>query len=154
MFSRPVEPDYPITAVYGQKAARYTWSMDPDNGFWLPIKGRDGLGQHRGTDFRCPIGTVVHAMCDGLILRARYENPLDPSEGAGLYILQLVSVPGYDNWVLRYSHLSKRHVKPGDKVYRGECIGETGDTGQLVEPFLHVDLMNVLRQWRAIPLET
>lgn len=153
MFSRPVDHAFPIRAFYGEKNRRYTWSLDSDNGFWIPIKGPDGLGQHRGTDFDCPVGTVVRAMVDGIIIRTRFESSLDAAAGAGLYILQLVNSPGYDSWVLRYSHLKAVYVHPGKRVIRGEGIAESGRSGDAESPYLHVDLMNLKRQWRAIPLE-
>lgn len=153
MFRRPVDHVYPIKAFYGQKEPHYTWSIDPDNGFWIPVRGKDNLGQHRGTDFDCPVGTAVRAMAAGVILRARFESAIDIEEGAGLHILQLVSLVGFDNWVIRYSHLKSVFVKPGDPVERGAILGESGKTGDVTSPYLHVDLVDVRRQWKAIPLE-
>lgn len=153
MFTRPVDHAFQIQRYYGEKDRRFTWSLDPDNGFWIPIKDQYGFGQHRGTDFDCPIGTVVRAMADGIIIRRRFESALDAKEGAGLYVLQLVSMPGYDNWVLRYAHLRAVYVEPGDRIVRGQPIAESGNTGDVLSPYLHVDLMNLKRQWRAIPLE-
>lgn len=154
MFSRPVETSCPITCYYGEKHPRFTWSLDPDNRFWIPVRGSDSLGQHRGTDFDCPVGTVVRAMSDGLIIRARYENNLNQSAGAGYHILQLVTMPGYDSWILKYAHLSKANLVPGARVVRGDPIGQSGQSGAVDRPYLHVDLMNLRRQWEAIPFES
>lgn len=153
MFSRPVDLTYPIKAFYGTKDRRYDWSID-DNGLWVPIKGPEGKGSHRGTDFSCPSGTIVRAMADGLVIRTRFENPLDFSQGAGLYILQLVIMPGYDSWILKYSHLKAVHIEPGTRIYRHTPIAESGESGAAQEPYLHCDLMNLRHQWQAIQLET
>lgn len=153
MFSRPVDIRYAIKTYYGEKSQKYEWSID-DNDLWIPIRGPHGYGQHRGTDFDCPSGTIVRAMCDGMVIRGRYENALDSTEGAGLYLLQLVIMPGYDSWILRYSHLQAIHVEVGSRIYRHTPIAESGATGNAQSPFLHIDLMNMRHQWRAIPLET
>jgi len=152
-FARPVDPRYPIKAHYGDKGSQYDWSMERDTGYWLPMKGEDGLGEHRGTDFDCPIGTIVRAMSDGMILRSRFENSLDTSVGAGLYILQIVSMMGRDSWVLKYSHLKGSYVKPAQRVRRGDPIAESGMSGKCLYPTLHVDLMNLQHQWRPIVCE-
>lgn len=154
MFIRPVDDRFSIKAFYGEKNKRYTWSIDPENGFWIPIQGKDGIGQHRGTDFDCPIGTVVRAMADGFVIRARFQDTLNHSAGAGLHILQFINTPEYDGWVLRYAHLKAVYVKPGGLVLSGQAIAESGNTGDVVSPYLHVDLMNLKRQWRAIALES
>ncbi len=93
-------------------------------------------------------------MADGVIIRARFESALDATAGAGLYILQLVNLPGYDSWVLRYSHLKAVYVAHGAQVYRGQAMAESGNTGAVLSPYLHVDLMNLKQQWKAIPLES
>lgn len=151
MFNRPVEA--PIRAHYGERDWHYPWSIDPDNGLWIPVKDRDGLGHHRGTDFDCPLGSVVRAMADGIIVRARFQNALDAKAGAGLYIIQLINEPGYDSWTLRYTHLKAVYVGPGERVKAGQGIAESGNSGAAERPYLHVDLMNLHHQWRAVPLE-
>jgi len=150
-FLAPVEA--PIKAYYGDKGRQYDWSVDPDNGFWLPIKAADGFGQHRGTDFECPPGTVVRAMADGVVVRSRFESPLNVKEGAGLYILQLVMLIGFDSWVIKYSHLKASHVTPGQRIQRGDAIAESGNSGNVLSPYLHVDLMNLRHQWQPIPFD-
>ena len=153
LFIKPVDTLSPIKVDYGEPGTKYTWSIDLDTGFWIPIKGPDGLGHHNGIDFDCPVGSVVRSMSDGFILRSKFENHLDTTEGSGLYILQLVILPGFDSWVLKYTHLKSSFVSPGQSVKRGEAIAESGFSGNSLSSYLHVDLMNLSHQWRPIPLD-
>jgi murein DD-endopeptidase MepM/ murein hydrolase activator NlpD len=92
-------------------------------------------------------------MADGLVIRSRFESALDSKEGAGLYILQLVMLPGYDSWVLKYSHLKGSHAVPGQTVRTGDPLAESGNTGAVLSPYLHVDLLNLRHRWQEIPFE-
>jgi len=89
-------------------------------------------------------------MVDGIIIRSRFENALDSTLGSGLYIFQLVMLVGYDSWCLKYSHLKASYVSVGQKVKAGEGIAESGQSGDAISPFLHVDLMNLKKQWKNI----
>ncbi len=85
---------------------------------------------HKGTDFRAEIGTPVYAMNDGIVRIARnftvYGNVIAIDHGQGLITL--------------YMHLSKINVKQGDMVKIGENIGESGQTGYVSAPHLHISI--------------
>lgn len=115
----------------------------------LPIKGGKittaykkpgkmwSKGYHTGVDFAVPVGTDVIAVCDGVIENANW--------GAA-YGTQLVQkVDG--GWVI-YAHLSKALVKAGDKVKKGQHIGESGNTGNSSGPHLHFEMRDNIR-WSA-----
>jgi murein DD-endopeptidase MepM/ murein hydrolase activator NlpD len=153
-FARPVDDRSPVCANFMDWGEHYAWKVDLDTRLWIP-KGSDpgAKGQHVGVDFDCFPGTVVSAMSDGIIARSRYENPTYPESGAGLYVLQLVQMHGYDAWWLKYSHLRRIFVEPGDEVKRGQAIGETGRSGNAAKPVLHVDLQNTRKQFSPIAWE-
>ena len=106
--------DGKITCVYGKKGKM--WSK----------------GYHTGCDFAVPVGTDVLAVADGVIANANWGKS---------YGVQLVeALP--DGTFFIYAHLSKALVKPGDKVTKGQHIGESGNTGNSSGPHLHVELRN------------
>jgi murein DD-endopeptidase MepM/ murein hydrolase activator NlpD len=85
---------------------------------------------HRGTDFRAPVGTPVHASNAGEVVLARelyYEgNCVVIDHGLGFMTL--------------YMHLSKFEVKEGDKVEKGQIIALSGGTGRVTGPHLHMSV--------------
>ncbi len=85
---------------------------------------------HRGTDYRAPAGTPVHASNAGEVVLARelyYEgNCVVIDHGLGFMTL--------------YMHLSKFDVKEGDKVEKGQVIALSGGTGRVTGPHLHLSV--------------
>jgi murein DD-endopeptidase MepM/ murein hydrolase activator NlpD len=85
---------------------------------------------HRGTDFRAPMGTPVHASNAGEVVLARelyYEgNCIIVDHGLGFMTL--------------YMHLSKFDVKEGEKVGKGQEIALSGSTGRVTGPHLHMSV--------------
>jgi murein DD-endopeptidase MepM/ murein hydrolase activator NlpD len=47
-----------------------------------------------------------------------------------------------------YGHLSEAHVKVGDRIRKGEVIGEIGAEGNVTGPHLHYEVQRGPR-WRA-----
>ena len=85
---------------------------------------------HAGMDFSANIGTPVYATGDGKVIKAGWET------GYG-NLIQVDHGFGYVTW---YAHLSKYKVRPGQKVVRGEVIGEVGNTGKSTGPHLHYEV--------------
>ena len=85
---------------------------------------------HAGMDFSANIGTPVYATGDGKVIKAGWET------GYG-NLIQVDHGFGYVTW---YAHLSKYKVRPGQKVVRGEVIGEVGNTGKSMGPHLHYEV--------------
>ena len=85
---------------------------------------------HDGHDYSAQIGTGVHSTADGRVKQSRYWGSF------GNYI----EVDHGNGYVTVYGHLSKRNVKTGDKVLRGQKIGEVGNTGRSTAPHLHYEI--------------
>ena len=84
---------------------------------------------HEGVDMGCPVGTAVHASDGGTVIRAGYFG------GYGL----CVDIEHSDGWTSRYGHLNSTAVKAGDKVYQGQYIAESGNSGRSTGPHLHFE---------------
>lgn len=95
-----------------------------------PITGR--IQGHQGVDMGSPIGTPVYATGDGTV-----AFDLEGTSGYGKQVL-LNHGFGYKT---RYAHLSKIDVVPGQKVKRGEKIGEVGNTGRAKGAHLHYEVI-------------
>lgn len=82
---------------------------------------------HSGVDFRANSNTPVHAVNTGIVRLAKHlyysGNHVIVDHGLGLFT--------------NYSHLSKIHVSPGQRIEKGELIGYAGETGRVNGPHLH-----------------
>ncbi|WP_323783061.1 M23 family metallopeptidase [Thalassovita sp.] len=90
-------------------------------------------GNHLGIDLLAPRGAPVLAAADGVVVASFYE----PAYGNRVQISH-----GLDSEGRRVStrsvHLNKRLVAKGDKVVRGQKIGEVGSTGALAGTLNHL----------------
>lgn len=86
--------------------------------------------KHTGLDIAAPVGTAVKASDGGTVTWVGYEG------GYG----KLIKIDHGANYVSYYGHLSKYNVKVGQKVYKGQKIGEVGNTGNSTGPHLHFEI--------------
>lgn len=112
---RPLKNMYSVTSGFGRR--------------YHPILKR--LRAHTGVDIAAPKGTPVYATADGTVTS---ESP------GGGYGLVVVINHGYTYKTL-YAHLSKKTVKPGQKVKRGQVIGYVGSTGMSTGSHLHYEVI-------------
>lgn len=89
---------------------------------------------HKGVDMACDKGVPVYAAGDAVVEST--DRGLRRS-GYGQQVL-LDHEFGYKT---RYAHLSRIMVQPGDKVVRGQIIGEVGSTGGSTGPHLHYEVI-------------
>ncbi len=86
---------------------------------------------HSGMDFSAKVGTEIYATGNGVVTFAGwkqgYGNCLMIDHGYGFETL--------------YGHMSKFKVRVGQKVTRGEVIGEVGNTGKSTGPHLHYEVI-------------
>ena len=95
-----------------------------------PFTGRSK--RHTGVDFALKPGNPIYATGDGVVEKVKFE------------------FFGYGNQVLidhgfgyktRYAHMKSINVVEGMKVKRGECIGESGNSGRSSGPHLHYEVI-------------
>ena len=85
---------------------------------------------HEGHDFSAEVGTDVIATADGIVSSSRYYGSF------GNYI----EIDHGNGFATYYGHLSKRAVKKGDYIERGQYIGKVGNTGRSTAPHLHYEI--------------
>ena len=88
---------------------------------------------HTGVDFTAPRGTSVHVTGDGVVKKIKINRT---RSGYGTY----VEVNHGFTYTTFYAHLDKVLVKVGQKLKRGDIIGEVGNTGLSVAPHLHYEV--------------
>lgn len=107
--------------------------------FALPLKTSfrytSGFGRrwgrlHAGTDLAGAYGSPVYATADGTVIHAGW------SSGYG----NLVTIRHDFGIETRYGHLSAVRVQVGQKVSRGDRIGDMGSTGRSTGTHLHYEV--------------
>ncbi|MEQ8695127.1 MAG: M23 family metallopeptidase [Bauldia litoralis] len=94
-----------------------------------PILGYSRM--HTGTDFGAPRGTPIYAAGDGTVLISGWKG------GYGKY----VRIRHNKEYMTAYAHMSKIHVKVGQRVKQGQVIGRVGTTGRSTGPHLHYEVL-------------
>jgi murein DD-endopeptidase MepM/ murein hydrolase activator NlpD len=152
IFKRPVPYEYPVSAEYGKWGRLWNRHMN-SSGIW--VRGKvNNLGQHKGTDFAVPEGTMVYAMTDGLVTHAGWENLADPKQGFGLRVRQQIKESNGKMFTLVYAHLQTLYVQAGWQVVRGDRIGISGNTGHSSGPHLHVEMVDSVGQYHPLQFES
>ena len=124
------------------RTARHYWS-DSDvvpTTLSLPVRGREssefGLRRffnkqprrpHGGLDIAAPEGTTIVAPADGTVIET----------GDYFFSGNCIFIDHGQGLITFYAHLSKIDVSAGDRVIRGDKIGEVGQTGRVTGPHLH-----------------
>lgn len=86
--------------------------------------------QHKGIDLAVSVGTTVYAADGGTVVEAQYSG----SYG------NVVMIDHQNGQETRYAHNSKLLVKKGDKVYQGQPIAKSGNTGRSTGPHVHFEI--------------
>ena len=93
-----------------------------------PLTNR--VRHHDGTDIPVPRGTPVLATAKGTVIFSAQDA------GFG-HMIKIDHGFGVHTW---YAHLSRRDVKVGDTVERGDPIGTVGSTGYSTGPHVHYEV--------------
>ena len=109
----------------------------------LPVQGKliSGYGRHKNTDFNtytfnsgidisAPLGQVVHAAGSGEVI---YTGSI---KGYG----QIIIIDHGGRITTLYAHLSKILIDIGDKVKKGQIVGQVGDSGGVSSTRLHFEV--------------
>jgi murein DD-endopeptidase MepM/ murein hydrolase activator NlpD len=85
---------------------------------------------HEGTDLAGAYGSPIYATADGVVIHAGWQN------GYG----NLVKIQHEFGIETRYGHMSKVRVSVGQRVSRGDRIGDMGSTGRSTGTHLHYEV--------------
>ncbi len=86
---------------------------------------------HTGLDFKGDTGDKVRATGNGTVKRSEYNN-----HGLGNYII----VNHGNGYETTFAHLSKRLVRRGERITKGQIIGLVGNTGRSTGSHLHYEV--------------
>jgi murein DD-endopeptidase MepM/ murein hydrolase activator NlpD len=100
-----------------------------------PVTGRRAM--HRGVDLRGRTGTPVHAVADGTVIEASYNQ----------FAGNKIAIRHRDGSKSYYYHLARRSVKRGDWVRSFQIIGTVGATGRVTGPHLHFGFKTTKGSW-------
>ncbi len=118
-------PGVPVSSSFGVRAD--------------PILGMPAI--HSGMDFRAPSGSKAYVTAEGTVVKAGWNG------GYG----RMVEVRHENGFTTRYAHLSRIEVTEGQKLQRGDVVGNVGSSGRSTGPHLHYEVrrngtaMNPLR---------
>lgn len=93
--------------------------------------GPRGRRHHDGIDIPAPKGTPIVAVDTGVVIYS--DNGI---RGYG----NMIIIAHSEEIFTVYAHNRKNKVQKGDKVKRGELIGEVGNTGRSTGPHLHFEI--------------
>ena len=99
------------------------------------VRSTSGFGprwgrMHEGHDWAGAHGTAIQATADGTVIHAGRLS------GYG----NLVKIRHQFGIETRYAHLSRIHVEVGQRVSRGDHIGDMGNTGRSTGTHLHYEI--------------
>ncbi|MBM7171478.1 M23 family metallopeptidase [Streptomyces sp. G44] len=122
-------PQAPKAAAWVHPVQRYTLSAS------FGLGGSMWSHKHSGQDFAVSVGTPVHAVHGGTVVKA---GPNGAGDG-----------PAYGNAVVikhsngtysQYAHLSQVDVRVGQNVGTGQRVALSGNTGNSSGPHLHFEI--------------
>ncbi|NGO71735.1 M23 family metallopeptidase [Streptomyces boncukensis] len=115
---KPIPGKYKLTASFGNSGGR--WAH-----------------KHSGQDFAVPVGTDVHAVHGGTVVKAGGNGAGDgPAYGKAIVIRHA------NGTYSQYAHLSGIKVSAGQQVKTGQKVGDSGNTGNSSGPHLHFEIRN------------
>lgn len=125
--------------------ARTTWTDTPVNYHFIqpvtgPVSSIFGLRRffnnqarkpHSGLDLAATEGTPIQAVEAGTVIES----------GDFFFSGNMVYIDHGQGLISLYAHLHQIQVKIGDKIERGQVIGQVGQTGRVTGPHLHLGVI-------------
>ncbi|MEM6617956.1 MAG: DUF5930 domain-containing protein [Pseudomonadota bacterium] len=111
---------FPVRGTY-RHTSPFGYRRDPKTG---------GTRLHKGMDLAGPRGTAIVATGDGVVTFAGRQS------GYGR-LIKIRHAKGYETF---YAHLNAIRVKQGQRVSRGERIGDMGNSGRSTGVHLHYEV--------------
>jgi len=135
--------------------ATYLYALPYQRGkAYMLTQGFNGKYTHKGKasyalDFKMPIGTHIHAMREGVVVGLESKNTehgFDPKYASKA---NYIVIQHDDGSMAMYGHLNTNGVRVGlgEKVYKHQFIGFSGNTGYSSGPHLHVHI-NTLKSFK------
>lgn len=91
---------------------------------------------HNGTDIAVPVGTVVRAPFDGIVL------DVFTTVRGGLSMRVISTDPIYPGWIVGFAHLQTTMAEIDESFTMGESLAMSGNSGQSTGPHLHLTVRN------------
>ncbi|MFQ5438043.1 MAG: DUF5930 domain-containing protein [Paracoccaceae bacterium] len=113
-FVLPLRTSYRLTSSYGVRRHPVTKKYK----------------MHDAVDLAGPYGTPVYATAAGIVVFAGWAG------GYGR-VIKIRHMSGFET---RYAHLAKFRVKKGQRVSRGDRIGDMGSSGRSTGPHVHYEV--------------
>jgi len=113
-FAKPLKAAYRFTSPFGMRRH--------------PTKGTYSM--HEGIDMASTYGTPIYTTADGVVTKAGWVS------GYG----RMVEIRHDFGIETRYGHMSKIRVKEGQRVSRGDRIGDMGSSGRSTGTHLHYEV--------------
>jgi murein DD-endopeptidase MepM/ murein hydrolase activator NlpD len=110
----------------GRIMSKFGWRTDPFT---------QKPAHHPAVDIPARVGTKVLATADGVV--EHVKNIYTPNKDYGKFV---IINHGY-GYRTRYAHLSRIHVRKGQRIKKWEPIGEVGTTGRSEGPHLHYEVI-------------
>ena len=111
---------FPVRGAY-RHTSGFGYRRDPKTG---------GRRLHKGADMAGARGTAIVATGDGVVSFAGRQS------GYGR-LIKIRHAQGFETF---YAHLNKIRVKKGQRVSRGDRIGDMGNSGRSTGPHLHYEI--------------
>jgi len=92
--------------------------------------GPRGGRLHAGSDMAAPMGTPIYSTADGIVIQAGWAT------GYG----RLIKIQHEFGIETRYAHLNRIRVEVGQRVSRGERIGDMGSSGRSSGSHVHYEV--------------